>query len=265
MKFMVRGFSLAILGVLACACLAAPQRPSDLDAGYAIEKSRAIALDYTRSLPDFVCSEVVRRFADPRHRDAWVPTDTLTIRLSYFEQKEQHKLNLIDGKVTDRSYESLEGGVSVGEFGATLRTIFDPASAAHFQWQSWKNVRKRRAAVYSYVVEPSRSRYVLINRVAEGMVQAVVGFHGVVELDRETGEVLHFTYDADNIPKKVGIEYAASTVDYDFAGVGGRKYLLPASAVMVLHSPSVWVRNDVEFREYRKFSSDSTIDFGADK
>jgi hypothetical protein len=262
---MLRGGRVVMSGFLAWAALAGPQRPSDTEAGFAIEKSRAIALDYAQSLPDFVCTEVVHRFNDPRHRDNWQPADTLTIRLSFFERKEDHKLTLIDGRATDRTYENLNGGVSVGEFGGTLDTIFEPASLAHFQWESWKNVRKRRAAVYSYTVEPSHSRYALVTRTNQGLLQAVVGFHGVVDLDAETGAVLHYTYDADNIPKNFAIEYAASTVDYDFADVGGRKYLLPSSAVIVMHSPELWTRNEVEFRDYRKFSTESTINFDTEK
>jgi len=54
-------------------------------------------------------------------------------------------------------------------------------------------------------------------------------------------------------------------VDYDFADVGGTDYLLPARSETFLRTPQLWVRNDAEFREYRKFSSDSTVTFGLGK
>jgi hypothetical protein len=34
---------------------------------------------------------------------------------------------LVDGKPTERTFETLEGTVGSGEFGATLNAIFDPA------------------------------------------------------------------------------------------------------------------------------------------
>ena len=259
---MMRGLRAATIGVLAWAVLASPQRPSESEAAAAIEKSRAIALEYGRSLPNFVCTELVHRYSDPQHRGNWVLDDTLTVKLSYFEQKEEHKLTLIDGKPTTRLYSSLDGAVGVGEFGGTLQSIFSPASAAGFHWESWKNVRKHRAAVYSYVVEPAHSKYVLVTGMPGNTHKGVVGYHGVLEIDSETGSVLHFTYEADHIAKELMVDYARTTVDYDFADVGGRDYLLPASSETQMRSPGLWIRNQMKFRDYSKFSSDSTITFG---
>jgi hypothetical protein len=263
---MIRGLRTAAMGVFAWAALAVPpQRPSDLEAENAIEKSRQVALDYARSLPDFVCTEVVSRYTDFQHRGGWLPQDMLTVKLSYFEQKEDHKLTQIDGKPTDRTYDSLGGAIGVGEFGGTLHTIFDPKSAAVFHWESWKNVRRRRAAVYSYVVPPGHSSYLLVTGTSGNLQQAVVGFHGTLEIDNDTGAVVHFTYQADNIPKPLLLDYARSTVDYDFADVGGRDYLLPAHSETEMRSPRVWMRNVMEFRHYSKFSTESTITFDPGK
>ena len=84
---MIRGPRLVFVGFLVWAALAAPQRPSESDAQAAIENTRRKALDYARSLPDFVCTEVIRRYTDTSQRMHWIPTDKLTIKLSYFEQK----------------------------------------------------------------------------------------------------------------------------------------------------------------------------------
>jgi hypothetical protein len=265
MDLMARALTLAGIGLLAWAAPAVAQRPSYLESVAAIEKSRAIALDYGRSLPDFVCTEQVYRYIDMQHRGMWALMDRLTIKLSYFEQNEDHQLTLIDGKPTGRQYDELEGGVTVGEFGASLLSIFDPASEADFQWTGWKNVRKHHAASYSFVVAPAHSRYTLMFKTGGQSHQGMVGFHGVVEVDRDSGEVLRFTYIADDIPKEIGIEYAVSAVDYDSADVGGRGYLLPAHAETVMRSAKMWVRNHVDFREYRKFSTESTITFGDGK
>jgi hypothetical protein len=247
---------------LAWAAVALPQRPSEADAGAAIEKSRAIALAYARSLPNFVCTETIQRFSDAQRRGLWAPIDTLTVKLSYFEQKEQHKLALIDGHPSDQPFETLYGARGVGEFGGTLHGIFEPSSAASFRWESWKNVRKHRAAVYTYTVEQSHSRYVMETGSPDNIHKAVVGFHGVLEIDSETGAVLHFTYDTDRIPRELGLDSVRTTVDYDYADVGGRDYLLPASSQTVMETPRLGLKNQMTFRGYSRFSSESTITFG---
>jgi hypothetical protein len=260
---MIGGLRLILGGTLVWTSLACAQR-SDSGAAALIERARQKALDYARSLPDFVCTQVVKREAansDGRSRGAWVPTDTLTVTLRYFQQVEDHKLVLINGKATDRKYMELAGATGTGEFGGVLRTIFDPASEAAFDWQSWKTVRKHRVAVYQYAVSAAHSPYSLRHQGHE----ALVGLHGAMEIDSETGEILHFNYAAYDIPPILDLQSAVSSVDYDFADVGGRSYLLPVRSETELHSSNVWTRNRMEFRDYRKFSADSVIDFGTGK
>ena len=55
-----------------------------------MERSRQRALDYARPLPDFICSEAIRRYIEMRQRGAWVPTGQLTIKLSYFKRVEHN-------------------------------------------------------------------------------------------------------------------------------------------------------------------------------
>jgi len=262
---MIRGLRPAFAGLLAATSLAWPQRPSDADADALIVRSREKALAYARSLPDFVCTEVVRRYIDTRRTGRWIPSDTLTIKLTYFQQKEEHTLLEIDDKPTSRNFEGLEGAIGVGEFGGVLRSIFEGQSGTAFHWESWKNVRKHRTAVYAYAVPLERSHYVLETGVPGSSRQAIAGYHGVLEIDSDTGEVLHFTYLADHISKELDLEYAVTTVDYDFADVGGHDYLLPARSETRMRSSRVLMWNQMEFREYRKFSTESIITFGPGK
>lgn len=272
---MVRALNPALGSLLVWTSLACAQRPSEADATAMIEKTREKALAYARSLPDFMCTETIRRYREDKPSGGgrmltapaakWVSIDKLTVKLSFFQQREDHKLIKIDDKPTDRQYGSLTGGIGAGEFGGTLQNIFDPAAETDFRWESWKNIRKHRIAVYAYRVEPAHSHYQVVTGTAEHTRQAFVGFHGNLEADSETGELLHFTYVADRIPDEVKLDSVSTTVDYDFADVGGRKYLLPARSQTEIRSPQLSVRSDTNFREYGKFSSDSIITFGDGK
>ena len=262
---MIRSFGLMSCAVLAwCAALAWGQRPSDADSAALLEKGRQKALDYAQSLPDFVCAEIIQRYAASAwgaKLGPWVYTDTLTVKLSYSQRTEGHKLELIDGKPTNRKFEDLGGETSSGEFGGILRTVFDPASQAAFDWDSSKKARNRRIAVYQYAVPAARSPYYVRHR----KTTAIVGLHGTVEIDSETGEVWRLVAIAYDIPQYVDVQFFSSTVEYALASVAGRNYLLPGRSETEMHSTEMWTRNKMEFRNYRKFSADSTIDFGAGK
>ncbi len=281
-RSLTRAFLPALGALLVWTSLAQAQRPSEADAAAIIEKSRDQAMAYARSLPDFVCTEVIRRYAAVRPQPTrgpgrssgmmqssvatkWTSTDKLTVKLSYFQQREDHTLVLVNDKPTGLKYDGLVGGTGSGEFGGTLQSIFERDAQTVFKWESWKSVRRHRAAVYSYNVEAEHSHYLVVNGVPGDTHEAVVKFHGTLEVDRETGEVLHFTYTADQIPKDVKVDRVSTTVDYDIADVAGRNYLLPTHSETQIYSPGLSVMNEMDFREYRKFSADSTIEFGVGK
>jgi hypothetical protein len=257
--------SAGLLGLWACAAAAWAQAPTPEQTVAAIEKSRKVALSYERSLPDFICTQLIHRYIDVTHRPglaAWRGLDTLTVKLSYFDHREDHKLVLVNGKPSKKSYADLGGAVSAGEFALIQQEIFEPASQTSFTWSKWTKAGKRGAATYLYQVDLSHSRYSL-NFLASGeLTQAKVGYHGTVELDRETGAVLSLTYIADSIPKTCPIYSSGTKVAYKFAGVGDKQYLLPASSETKMYSKELWAQNFTEYRDYRKFSADSIVHFG---
>jgi hypothetical protein len=254
-----------LLGLMVCAAAARAQTPTPEQTGAAIAMSREAALSYARSLPDFICMQVVRRYVDTERltqRVSWRMLDTLTIKLSYFDQKEDHTLVLVNGKPSQKSYTDLGGAISAGEFALMQQQIFDPASQTVFTWKKWNKAGKRQAATYLYRVDVSHSRFMLDFLTPAGLTQDIVGYHGTLELDRETGNVLSLTYTADAIPKTCPISLSNTTVTYDFAQVGDKQYLLPASSETEMRSRALWTRNHAQYRDYRKFSADSTVRFG---
>jgi hypothetical protein len=277
--------ALAVTRIGALALLLAPpalaQRPAATDAEAILERGREKALKYSKSLPDFICTEIIQRYKRqppvqlPALRGvtatysapSWAPFDKLTVRLSFFQQKEDHKLELVNGQPTTLQYVSQDIGVTAtGEFGGMLKHIFDPASQAAFHWESWKKARKHRVAVYGYVVAVDHSRFLVEDGSrSDEEHRAVVGFHGTVEIDTETGDVLHFDYTADAIPTTVGLTRSATSVDFDRVDIGGKAYILPVRSETELEGPKFAIRNAIEFRAFRKFDSSSTVEFGVGK
>src|SRR5579871_5779277 len=94
-----------------CVSPAAAQRLSEEEASHTIEQARQKALAYAKSLPDFVCTETVRRYMDTRNRGAWLLLDKLTVKLSYFGQKEDHKLISVNDQPATQAFETLGGAI----------------------------------------------------------------------------------------------------------------------------------------------------------
>jgi hypothetical protein len=223
-----------------------------------IEQAREYALNYSRQLPDFICTQVTRRYVDPAGLEFWQSEDVLTARLSYFEQKEDYKLMLVNGQYTDLPYQAVGGAISSGEFGTMMREVFERESGTSFQWERWATLRGRRMHVFSYVVEQPESKWTIEY---EKRDRVTPGYHGLIYVDSQNGNVARITLEADGIPPSFPIQQAASTLDYDSAAIGDREYMLPLRAVMRMREGRALFKNEVEFRLYRKFAAEASISF----
>jgi len=223
-----------------------------------IERVREQALNYAKNLPNFLCTQVTRRYYDPTGLEFWQVQDTLTTRLSFFEQKETYKLEMINDRYTERLYESLGGATSTGEFGSMMYQIFQKESDASFQWQRWATLRGKRAHVYSYRIAQPNSRW-LINY--ERTQEVVVGYSGLIFVDRDTEGILKVTLEAENIPPSFPIGKATTALDYDYTMISDQKFLLPLKADVRMRQDKLLTKNLVEFHLYRKFGADTSITF----
>jgi hypothetical protein len=242
-----------------------PPAPAPDELPGVIEAARAKALAYTASLPDFICSESVRRFEFSSAKGAWALQDTLTLQLTYFEHLENYKLTAMDGRKTELPYENTGGVMSKGEFGSMLLVVFLPASRTAFEWSNWTRLAKRPTYVLSFRIAAANSRYYLMaSQPGAGVVSTVAGEHGLVYIDRETREVMRLDSEADSLPDTFPLAGVSNTLDYAPVEVGGRNFLLPlrADVRMKRRGKFPMMRNQVEFTAYRKFTGESAISFG---
>lgn len=241
-----------------------PPPPSSEEQAQVLAEVKEYALNYSRTLPDFICLEQTRRYVDTTGQEAWRAMDVVTARLTYFDQKEDYKLvSMNDRVMTDVAYTSVGGALSMGDFGTTMREVFEPVSETHFEWERWSTLRKRRAHVYSYRVPLEHSKYSI--HYSDGPkdegTTVIVGYHGSIFVDRDTNMVVRITVEAENIPPSFPVRQVKETLDYDFTKIGDREFLLPLVADVRMHASRVWTKNVKEFRLYRKFSADTSIKF----
>ena len=265
------------------AMAAAPAPPAD-QRNSLLEKARALALAYSRTLPDFLCTQTIHRSIRYQQNGVWAPVDTLTVQVTYSQQKESYKLLLDNGRATDRSYAAIAGATTVGEFGSTLRWIFDPASQAQFTWNDRPG--PHHTSVLAYRVAAGNSRYELIS----GTQATFAGYHGTVDIDPQTARVLRATMVAD-LPEGFPIRKSSTTIVYGDVRLDGQEYFLPvhaeADAADVPHGQAAgntpgtpvccdWsrpfpvrppggapaltgYRNQIDFRGYKRFTVDSRL------
>ena len=128
-----------------------PPPPDSIEQAEALAAMKEYALNYTRSLPNYLCVQTTRRHIDPTVPGYRPYGDVVQEQLTFFDGKETYKVQMVDSKsVANMSHEQLGGVVSSGEFGTMLAHIFDPESQAEFDWERWTTLRGHRMYVFAY-------------------------------------------------------------------------------------------------------------------
>ncbi len=238
---------------------ASPDPPAAADRTRIIEEARAIALNYTDSLPDFVAVQVVRRYLGDEA--GWRLKDTITLKLTYFEKAEKYDVLLINNRKASVDYDQVGGAVTQGEFASLLRDVFEPATDAQFAWDHWTHLRGRTTHVFTFRVRRERSHLKMRAGRGGGESGITAGHHGFVYVDGETGQIVRLISEADSIPAGFPVREYETTLDYGFAEIAGRRYLLPLRAEDRVAAEGQQMRNSVRFEQYRKFGSDTSIKY----
>jgi len=239
----------------------APPPPTPEEQAQIIDHARALALEYTGTLPNFLCTETVRRYTAGKNGGVWKRGDVLVIALAFTDKGEQYKLLTIDGHPTNKKLADVGGSMSNGEFGSLLKMIFTPTYAADFRWERWTRLSGRLTAVFTYYVEQKNSPYTINWKTGTKHYSGKFAIRGALYIDRETNHVMRFTDQAEGIPTAWPILSTPSTLDYDYADIGGQKFLLPKHVDSRLLTKSEQNRNRIEFGDYRKFSGEATVTF----
>ncbi len=234
-----------------------PPAPNSVEQAKVLQDAKDYALNYTSRLPDFICTQVTRRFVDPTGLEFWRRQDVITERLSYFDKHEDYKVVLYNNQPVEMSHEKLGGATSSGEFGSIMHEIFDPETETQFDWERWGTLRGHRMHVFSYKITQYHSKYTIT---AGNDQHFVAGYHGLIYVDRDTSAIMKITLQADDLPTGFPIREVNLNLDYDPIEISGHQFILPLKAVITSREGAKYlIKNEVEFRMYRKFTAESTI------
>jgi hypothetical protein len=226
------------------------------------------ALSYTKNLPNFICVEVIRRYVDPMSADHFQSIGNVLARVSYNQGQESYKVYSVNGRVEDTSIERAAAGggaISQGEFGSMMREIFEDKSGATFNWDHWATLRGRRMAVFNYAIGSGRSGYSISYSSGPGDEQRIyTAYRGLVYADQDTGEIARITFEATDIPQSFPVRQATEVLDYDLVDINGQQYVTPRAAKLYMTAGREKTKNELEFRNYKKFGTESAITYDMD-
>jgi len=223
---------------------------------------REYAENYDKSLPDFICVQVTRRYADPSGMELWQKQDTVTAKLSYYEDRENYEVILVNSRpVQNVSLRDVGGATSSGEFGTLLREIFAPKTETNFRWLRYGTLRGRLMHVFFYQVSRERSEWTMKYQDLDPIVAA---HEGLIYVDADTELIMRIAMQTKGIPPSYPLSQAWTTLDYDFTKIGDSEFVLPLRAEVRMRADRVLTKNEVEFRMYRKYSTEATINFNFD-
>ncbi len=228
-----------------------------------LDAARQRAVNYTQGLPNFSCLQTTRRLEDLTGKQDWRQKDEYSEVISWLNGVETY--DRIGGRARKEDRKDAVKVTSAGEFGSLLKTIFQPESKTDFRWERSESFGGRQAEVFAYRVEQPNSQYYVFYR-SKNNLNFRPGYRGVVTIDTQTAEVLHLEAEMEEVPKEMQLQGLRITVDYEPASVGGRDYLLPSAATLVTQvGRRRQVRNELRFTAYRRFETESKIQYGKSK
>jgi hypothetical protein len=238
------------------------ENSSPADNGYStdsiISDARAAAASYSAELPNFLVQQVTTRYTGSRYVDNWRAMDVVTADVASVNGKEDYRNIQVNGRPTNRPEDT--GSWSTGEFQVTLEDVLSLSTAAVFKPHGEDRIANRDAWVYDLSVDQAHSHWQLKGQSGREYYTA---YRGVIWIDKTTHRVLRIEQQARNVPRYFDYDKAESTIEYGFAAIDGKSYLLPAESenMACMSGSANCSRNVIEFKNYRKFSADSNVTF----
>jgi hypothetical protein len=232
--------------------------PQDNSTDAIIADARAAASSFSADLPNFLVQQVTTRYAGSRKSENFRAMDVVTADVSSVNGKEEYKNIRVNGKPTDRPEDT--GSWSTGEFKITLEDILSPRTAATFTPHGDDRIRNRSAWVFDVSVDQPHSHWTIMDESGRKVKPA---YKGTIWIDKESRRVLRIEQEAVNMPRDFAYDTNDSSLEYGFVNIDGHSYLLPVNSVNEAcgTGTSSCSRNVIQFKNYRKFGSDSSVSF----
>lgn len=229
--------------------------PNDL-----IARTREWVGSFSNSLPNYVCEQLTTRYVQESKATGWSAVDIISAHVVYENGKEQYRDIMVGGRKTNKSMLDLGGAVSTGEFASTLESLFANHTHTDFRFYRTTVWHESPAAIYDFKVALRNSDW----QIHIGGQTLLPAYSGSIWVDKATAQVRRIEMQADHIPEDFPLDSIQWAVDYDSVRLGQSSYLLPIHAenLSCERGSPICKKNSIDFRNYHKFTGESTITFG---
>ena len=237
----------------------APKADPESEVDSFIEKAREVAYTFVDTLPNYTVKQLTTRYVSGQRKNDWQPVDNISIDLVYENGKEQYRNVLLNGKPSKGKAEET-GAWSTGEFATVLKDVFSTSTNADFkQLRSSDKISNRDARVYNFYVKQPNSHWHIV---APGESYKPA-YRGTIWIDKETHRTMRLEMQSRNVPDAFPIDKVESATDYEFVRLGSGTFLLPvhSESLSCMRGTNQCSRNVIEFRNYKKYGSESNITF----
>jgi len=224
-----------------------------------LDRTKEWAATFTNGLPNFVCQQFTTRYTEVSRSEGWQAQDVITAKVIYEDGREGYQDISVGGKRTSKSMLELGGSTSTGEFASMLASLFDPMRNTDFKFYRSATVGTADASIYDFKVSLPRSDWTI----TIGGQTLRPAYSGSVWVEKSSAEVRRIELQADNVPKDFPLDEVQSAIDYESVSLGTARFLLPVKAenLSCQRGSSFCTKNTIEFRDYHKYSGESTVTF----
>jgi hypothetical protein len=225
-----------------------------------IADARRAAEAFMEEIPNFVVQQQTTRYHSFSNGATWLSDGVVSADVVCVNDVEEYRNILVDGKRAPAPV-AKTGAWSTGEFVTALRNLLSPATDAAFVRGGEDRIVGRAAYRYDYTVRQANSHWRIVN--PDGRSEAPA-YNGTVWIDKESHRVLRLEMRTSSLPPGFTYDKAESTLDYGFVRIGQANYLLPVKSgnLACQSGTSTCMKNEIDFRNYRKYGAESDITFG---
>lgn len=248
-----------------------------------LDTVRQTALAHTNVLPDFICTQKIKRLAKLGEAGSWALVDQIVAEISYYGDQEHSKILTIDNQpASSKTDIEIPGFFSEGDFGNALYLLFTQESDASFVMEGSDRVNRRKTVRARFFVPQANSRY----HIGLGALQVTTAYGGRCWIDLNSHRVVRLESEAREIPPATLVKKASHLTEYDLVEIAGTQYWLPVRASVQLQivadsghqrldfykaiygktDPSgygtysaLYAQNEIEYRNYRKFNTETRL------
>lgn len=210
----------------------------------ALAAIREYALNYTKSLPDFVCIRVTQQSTGyknlVRYKSGEISHPLVNVveeELTFSGKRETYRTLKVDDQIPENLLkpvpEQVLRTISAGEFGWALERIFGQETGTQFQWSRPRKLQGRPVEVFSLTVPRVHGAKVYDRLAKQGLL---VGYEGVIYADARSHAVLRLEIKISDFQPQSEFTGMELSFDYRVMKTAEREFVLPCRFILDLHS-----------------------------